>query len=683
MTVLNDEQQRAFAVMASGHNVAILGQAGTGKTMLVREGVKRLRERGKCVTVTASTGMAARQYKDATTVHHWAGLLYGRYDNKELLSRIRASEDQSIVERIKTADILVIDENSMISSKTFEQVEFVCRHLREPGLFFGNLQVICVGDFYQLRPVPDDLHNDPGHYVFTSPVWQSTITHKITLTQDDRDQVVLYGTNLEVDVHNTFELRKLDAPMTVFRSEDSGDVSLLSRVLAKKVLTLKVGCPVMLIRNMSRSLVNGLIGKVVAISAEGPTVKFGNDIVKLNKVSFSVYDSNQHMVVANREQFPVTLSFAITVYKSQGLTIPKLVVNCNGIRQPGEIGVAVGRSVNVDGLCIRNYSPSCSKQHPQEVVVFHQDAGLPIADDFSCCKRVFDEENLGNRNEDTYIGEWSDESDFDENDLHFIEELETQLEAHAVQPPIPAAAAYQVDDVESLLNQLYTTGPITDPQIQLNSDIDHMKTEPRRVADFLNKQHDKLKQMKEDIDAGMGGKSEKLGKFFKGFHKYIGSPDYQAACSVLFSGRPVNPLLTGTLITEVRKSVVKEQQDKSDDPITTIKSLPASSHRKIRLVRSDLDSKGMDLDSKGMVLDKGAHIRVNLLRLLTKTQSEVMEESQYPDSLKDVYRKQNLSCGLTNISDKTFEYFLMLETKRLPLYSATYLKVHGSDVFTK
>lgn len=59
----------------------------------------------------------------------------------------------------------------------------MCRHLREPGLFFGNLQVICVGDFYQLRPVPDDLHNDPGHYVFTSPVWQSTITHKITLTQ--------------------------------------------------------------------------------------------------------------------------------------------------------------------------------------------------------------------------------------------------------------------------------------------------------------------------------------------------------------------------------------------------------------------------------------------------------------------------------------------------------------------
>ncbi|KAL5018159.1 hypothetical protein ScPMuIL_003881 [Solemya velum] len=121
MTVLNDEQQRAFALMASGHNVAILRQAGTGKTMLVREGVKRLRERGKCVTVTASTGMAARQYKDATTVHHWAGLLDGRYDNKELLSRIRASEDQSIVERIKTADSLVIDEISMISSKTFEQ----------------------------------------------------------------------------------------------------------------------------------------------------------------------------------------------------------------------------------------------------------------------------------------------------------------------------------------------------------------------------------------------------------------------------------------------------------------------------------------------------------------------------------------------------------------------------------
>lgn len=127
MSLLTAEQQEAFDAIASGHNVTLMGQAGTGKTFLVREAVSRLRNAGKTVAVTASTGMAARQYaqQGGTTIHHWAGMLDGRYDNQYLLRRLEAADDQSVIKRINETDVLLIDEISMISAKTFEQVSLV------------------------------------------------------------------------------------------------------------------------------------------------------------------------------------------------------------------------------------------------------------------------------------------------------------------------------------------------------------------------------------------------------------------------------------------------------------------------------------------------------------------------------------------------------------------------------
>jgi ATP-dependent exoDNAse (exonuclease V) alpha subunit len=125
MTVLTGEQQEAYRLIASGHNVAVLGQAGTGKTCLVRETVRRLRAMGKRVSVTASTGMAARQYDDGTTLHHWSGIQDGRYHNVELLRRLESAENQTVSSRIKDTDVLIVDEISMISRKIFEQVKLV------------------------------------------------------------------------------------------------------------------------------------------------------------------------------------------------------------------------------------------------------------------------------------------------------------------------------------------------------------------------------------------------------------------------------------------------------------------------------------------------------------------------------------------------------------------------------
>ncbi|XP_062580663.1 ATP-dependent DNA helicase PIF1-like [Saccostrea cucullata] len=124
--MLNAEQSEALQLVVSGHNCLIHGQAGTSKSFLIKEIVKALKDRA--VAVTASTGLAALQFQSATTVHHWAGLRDGRNTNQHLLQVI-ADETK---DRIRTCSLLIIDEISML--------EYVCRAVRDPSLYFGGLQ---------------------------------------------------------------------------------------------------------------------------------------------------------------------------------------------------------------------------------------------------------------------------------------------------------------------------------------------------------------------------------------------------------------------------------------------------------------------------------------------------------------------------------------------------------------
>lgn len=117
--MLNYEQSQALEFIKSGHSCVVLGQAGTGKSYLIKETLKK--RNNKNVSVTASTGLAARQFTGATTIHHWAGLMDGRFENQHLL-RIISEETRN---RIKTCNVLIIDEISMISRKVFEQVRVI------------------------------------------------------------------------------------------------------------------------------------------------------------------------------------------------------------------------------------------------------------------------------------------------------------------------------------------------------------------------------------------------------------------------------------------------------------------------------------------------------------------------------------------------------------------------------
>ena len=145
----------------ANHNVLILGQAGTGKTELIKDYANKLRKQGKTVQITAPTGIAALNV-NGITVHKFAGLLDGRFTDDELLTYVNTPDQIHIKERIQKTDVLFIDEISMISAKLFFQMELLCRRVRHNDSPFGGIQIIGAGDFFQLKPVPSPLYGDAG-----------------------------------------------------------------------------------------------------------------------------------------------------------------------------------------------------------------------------------------------------------------------------------------------------------------------------------------------------------------------------------------------------------------------------------------------------------------------------------------------------------------------------------------
>ena len=143
-------QNEALSILKTGANVFMTGEPGAGKTHTINEYVKYLRSLDVEVAITASTGIAATHI-GGMTIHSWSGIGIRKKLDKYDLDKIGSNE--YIVKRISRAKVLVIDEISMLSSDTLSMVDAVCREVRRSHEAFRGLQVIFVGDFFQLPPV--------------------------------------------------------------------------------------------------------------------------------------------------------------------------------------------------------------------------------------------------------------------------------------------------------------------------------------------------------------------------------------------------------------------------------------------------------------------------------------------------------------------------------------------------
>lgn len=398
------------------------GQAGTGKSYVVNGLVKQLRSLGRKIVVVCASGISCSVYENgikSSTVHSHYALQTADMPSDMVISR--AISMPHSVQRIRSADTIIWDEAGMSSKRLFEIVNAIHHELadeNEQDRPFASKQIIVVGEFLQLRPVPSTF--DDGVFMFQSRLFEKVITHRFELKTMMRqnvedltfinalkdlrlgqcspetealmrslerpiegEAVEIYFTKLAVQLHNQEALFKLPGELLSFECIDSGNVSGISCPADTKLL-LKPGVKVMIVWNVSEKVKNGTSGKFIGVKGEMLEVEVGNvGRVLLKRETWSKANRRGN-IVGTRTQFPLVLFYACTCHKTQGLTLPKAVVNCSREFVPGLIYVAVSRVRRPEDLQICRFRPEQLLKPPQEALEVCSNT-REERDDLSCC----------------------------------------------------------------------------------------------------------------------------------------------------------------------------------------------------------------------------------------------------------------------------------------------------------
>ncbi|HWT40458.1 MAG TPA: PIF1 family ATP-dependent DNA helicase [Dongiaceae bacterium] len=382
-------QALALEIMLSGESVLLTGPAGAGKTYVLNQFIKFAKHEGKHVSVTATTGLAAT-HLGGTTIHAWAGIGVSDFIPNGFAEHI-AKGRREIIEK---TDVLIIDEISMLHDYRLDMVDEVCRLVRkEPELPFGGIQIIMSGDFFQLPPVNRG-DSRQGSFVVNANVWQEldpvicyleeqhrqddetlleilnairagdvrrhhaeTLLARTEVYPDDLELLTeLHTVNIDVDTMNEAKLKELEGDEVSYEQTSTGSenyVETLQRsVLSPKILRLKLGALVMAVKNsQDRKYVNGSVGTVVAFepSTDYPIVEFRNGKeVLMSPDTWELRDGDKKR--ASITQIPLRLAWAITVHKSQGMTLDAARIDLRKAFVEGMGYVALSRVKNVNNL---------------------------------------------------------------------------------------------------------------------------------------------------------------------------------------------------------------------------------------------------------------------------------------------------------------------------------------------
>lgn len=390
----------------------LTGEPGSGKTHTINQYVRHLRSAGIEPAITASTGIAATHI-GGMTIHAWSGI--GVKNDLSVYDLDAISQNRNVVRRVGEARVLVVDEISMLSARTFAMVDAVCRAVRRNQDAFGGLQTILVGDFFQLPPVSrreDDeqsaLDGDRGDrdgFAYESSVWQSLNLVPCYLTEQHRQEdgafldflsairarrigeqhkqllrtryspkvrdgiTELYTHNADVDAVNSVELGKLSGEQRLFLMESHGPekliLSLKRGCLSPERLVLKVGAKVMFTRNdPEQRYANGTLGDIRGFDGAGfPIVRTNTGrTVIAEPDEWHIEDGGR--VLARITQIPLRLSWAMTVHKSQGMSLDAAHMDLSQVFEYGQGYVALSRVRTLAGLSIAGLSPRALEVHP-------------------------------------------------------------------------------------------------------------------------------------------------------------------------------------------------------------------------------------------------------------------------------------------------------------------------------
>jgi len=372
-------QETALNILKTGRNVFITGEAGAGKTHVLNQYVSYLREKRVSVAVTASTGIAAT-HLSGTTVHSFSGIGARDYLDEYALDSL--TQRQNLSRRFENLEVLIVDEISMLSASFLESLDRLIRALRRSEMPFGGLQVVFSGDFFQLPPV------QPGggsQFAYIAPVWDQadirvcylseqfrqsdndlieilsalrrgelTEKHRNKILErmgaeltDDIEPTRLYTHNKDADTMNKECLEKLPEKAKKYTARYAGRKNLIENfqksILAPENLELKEGAAVMFVKNnFELGYANGTRGKVIGFENGKPIVRTleGKRIV-VEEAEWKIEEDGK--VLATATQLPLRLAWAITVHKSQGMSLDAIEIDLSKTFTPGQGYVALSR----------------------------------------------------------------------------------------------------------------------------------------------------------------------------------------------------------------------------------------------------------------------------------------------------------------------------------------------------
>jgi len=445
----NPELELAWSfVEKTDRNIFLTGKAGTGKTTFLHrikhESLKRL-------VVVAPTGVAAINAK-GVTIHSFFQMPFGPIvpgAEQHKSNSFKHKFSKTKIDIIRSLDLLIIDEISMVRSDLLDGIDQVLRRYKNRNKVFGGVQVLMIGDLQQLSPVvkPYEWTLLKSHYetpyFFSSSAFQKSNAISIELKHiyrqdneefiailnevrndklspesaavlnsrfqpdfipDKKDSYITLTThNNRANTINELELGKLKAKSHSYAAEISGKFNEYAYPTHKK-LELKVGAQVMFIKNDStieKRYFNGKIGTITYLDKDSVTVQCPEDDYEIEttpeiweNVSYTINQETKEIsenIAGSFTQIPLRLAWAITIHKSQGLTFEKAIIDAEASFAHGQTYVALSRCKSLEGIILKTQIKESSIINDNRVVTFTKDVenNLPNETDLNNSQKVY------------------------------------------------------------------------------------------------------------------------------------------------------------------------------------------------------------------------------------------------------------------------------------------------------